>query len=488
MTGRPMPPQDSLWLFLDRPTNLLTITSVLWTADPVDPQRLRAVLQERLLDRYPVFRQRPVLGGTLLRSGRWEDDPGFDLDRHLVVAEMPAPGTKEALQDYVAAQRSAPLDREHPLWSVHLLQGYGRGSAVVQRYHHAMADGIRLTQVMLGILDPVGDGRRAPVGNRNGFHHGSVHLAGQAAAAVRAVGGGPVLDMARAVTAVLPPVVRPDRLIDATASTGAALLNSAASVLKILGWSNPPSALTGRPGVPKTAAWGEPVPLELLSAIGHATGTTVNDVCLTLVAGAVARHLAEVRPDGGRVDDLGWLVPVNLEPFDAQLPPELGNHFALVLAVLPHRTGDFRQRLAEVHRRVGRIRDSYEPLLTYSTQHGIARSPGPLAARLSRFFTEKAVGVLTNVPGPRVPMELAGARVDGVVGWAPCSGRQAVTVCIFSYAGQVTVGFGTDRAVLPEPERLVAAFDAELAAARAAMTEATESAAATAAPNGRSSS
>ena len=65
MSRRLMTPQDSIWLEIDQPTNLMAITSLLWTATPVDPARLRALIAERLVARYPVFRQRPVLrGGT----------------------------------------------------------------------------------------------------------------------------------------------------------------------------------------------------------------------------------------------------------------------------------------------------------------------------------------------------------------------------------------------------------------------------------------
>jgi diacylglycerol O-acyltransferase / wax synthase len=462
----PMSPQDSLWLFLDRPTNVLAITSVLWTSDPIDPGRLRKVVEQRLLDRYPVFRRRAVVTGTHLRSARWEDDPDFDLDRHLLVRPMPAPGDRAALQDYVAAQRSVTFDPAHPRWAVHLLQGYGPGSAVVQRYHHAMADGIRLTQVMLSILDAEDRTPAARVGG-NGHRHDGEHLSDRVGALVRHLGGGPLLDVAATAAAVLPEIVRPGRVLDVAADTGSTLANTAGSVAKILGRADPDSALGGEPGVAKTAVWGDPVPLTLLAGIGHATGTTVNDVCVALVAGAVGRYLAE-RPTGDDVGDLAWLVPVNLEPFDDELPAELGNHFSVVLAVLPHGIADFSARLAEVHRRMVRIRDSFEPQLTYATQLGIAVSPTPIATRISDFITEKAVGVLTNVPGPRVPMVLAGARVEGVVGWAPCNGRQSLTVCIFSYAGRVSFGFGTDRTILPDPEWLVAALDAEVAAATAA--------------------
>ena len=471
-----MAAEDNLWLVLDRPDNLLTITAVLWTAEPVDPDRFRAVVRERLVQRYPVFRRRAVEHEGLLRSAEWVDDEDFDLDRHLVVAPMPRPGTQEALQDYVAGMRSRPLDPRHPLWSVHLLQGYRGGSAVVQRYHHAMADGIRLTQVALGILDPLDDGGPEATPVRTGAsHHGNDHLTDRAAGLVRRLGAGVAVDLAGTVASLLPEPVRPAHLADLAEDTGTALLHSAGSVVKILGWSNPATALSGVTGVEKTAAWGEPVAQELLSGIGHATGTTVNDVCLALVAGAVARYLTERRAgaDGGDRDaavaDLAWMVPVNLEPLDRELPPELGNHFALVLAVLPHGIPDFRERLAEVHRRMVLIRDSWEAQLVWASQVGIAMSPAPLATAVSEFLAAKAVGVLTNVPGPRRPMALAGSRVEGMVGWAPTSGRQAVTVCIFSYAGRVSVGFGTDAAVVPDPGRLVAAFDAEVAAAAEAM-------------------
>jgi diacylglycerol O-acyltransferase / wax synthase len=435
---RRMSPQDSLWLELDRPTNQMVITSVLWTETPVDPARLRTLLEERVLARYPAFTQRPEVHSGLVRRGTWVDDPEFDLDRHLVVLPMPGTGGREALQDFVAAQRSIPLDRTHPLWRVHLLQGYEGGSALVQRYHHAIADGIRLTQLMLALLDPVG--------------------AGEGDLGARVGGRGPVGGVPGAAGAAL------------------ALLHTGVSALKILLWSNPETALSGRPGIPKTAAWTAPVPLADLARIAHATGTTVNDVCVTLVAGAVARYLDTVDPAARRLvpgdDDLAWMVPVNLDPPGREPPPELGNHFALVLAVLPHGPAAFPDRLAEVHRRMGRIRRSWEPAVTEAAAEAIALTPSPLGAAVSRFLAAKAVGVLTNVPGPRTSMTLAGARVSGVVGWAPPSGRETLTVCIFSYAGEVTFGFGTDTTVLPDAPGLVAAFDVEWAQARGAVPSA----------------
>jgi diacylglycerol O-acyltransferase len=472
---RPIRPEDRLWLELERPSNLMTITSVLWTSAPVHAGRLRSLLHERLVERYPAFRQRPV-AGLLPGSCWWADDPDFDLDRHLRVEALAPPGDRAALEAFVAARRGEPLDRAHPLWSVDLLQGYGEGSAVVQRYHHAIADGVRLTRVGLGLLDPLDGHDRAPaarVGRTRPVHAGA-HLSTLAGRFARAAGGGPVLDLASTAGSVLPAALRPDRLLDLTSDAALAVLHTAGSVVKIASWSNPHTALDGEPGTDKTAAWGDPVPLPVLRGIAGATGSTVADVCAALVAGAVTRYLAERadRQPSAVPQDLAWMIPVNLEPYDAGPPTRLGNHFALVLAVLPHRDMRFRDRVALVHERMARIRDSWEPALTFGIARGIAMTPGPLATALGDSLAAKAVGVLTNVPGPRAPMALAGAPVGGMVAWAPCSARQALTVCVISYAGAVSVGFGTDRRVVPDPGRLVAAFDAELAEAAGAPTAA----------------
>jgi WS/DGAT/MGAT family acyltransferase len=383
-----------------------------------------------LIERFPVFGRRPVMHGGLLRGGTWVDDPEFDLDRHLVVQPAPGRGDRRGLEDFVGEQRSVPFDPAHPLWRVHLLQGYQGGSAVLLRYHHAMADGIRLTQVMMGLLDPV-DGEPIALSARVGRSAPLISLRGAA---------GPAL----------------------------ALLRTVGSVVKIALWTNPPSALDGQPGIAKTAAWSDPVPLDRLHDVAVRTGTTINDVCVTLVAGAMARYLAESPSDHKLApgdDDVAWMVPANLEPPGQEPPRELGNHFALVLAVLPHGPASFADRLREVHSRMARIRGSWEPELTFALSRGLAVSPALLGGTAVRILGEKAVGVLTNVPGPRKPVALAGARVAGAVGFAPTSNRQAITACIFSYAGEVTFGFGTDRAVIPDAGALVAALHAEVLAA-----------------------
>ncbi len=134
---------------MDQPTNLMVITGALWFDEPVDWERAREVLRERLVERFPRFRQRVVEGSVTGLSGpHWEDDENFDLDLHIHRLALPAPGGQAALEALVAELMAEPLDPAKPLWQFHFVEGFGAGSAVVTRMHHCIADGIALARVL----------------------------------------------------------------------------------------------------------------------------------------------------------------------------------------------------------------------------------------------------------------------------------------------------------------------------------------------------
>ena len=110
------------------------------------------------------------------------------------------------------------------------------------------------------------------------------------------------------------------------------------------------------------------------------------------------------------------------------------------------------------------IKHSHEGPISYGILSAIGATPPAVEDRLIGFFTQKASAVVTNVPGPREQVYFAGIPVEGVLVWAPCSGSIGMTVSIFSYMGEVTVGFMTDTGLVPDPQPLVDAFDAELRA------------------------
>ena len=148
--------QDALWLEMDRPTNLMVVDSLVWTAAPIAWDRLRAVVRERLWDRYQVFRS--VARRDEDGAWYWDEQPGVDLDAHIEHVVLPEPGDDATLQHLIASQRTVPLDRGAPLWRMYLVDGYNGGSALFTRSHHAIADGIRMVQLAMSLFDAAPEG------------------------------------------------------------------------------------------------------------------------------------------------------------------------------------------------------------------------------------------------------------------------------------------------------------------------------------------
>lgn len=438
---------DAVWLNMDRATNPMVIESLMMLDGPVDRERFLALLQRRVLDRYPVFRQRPIesrFPGTL---AHWEDDPDFDVSRHVLNATLPAPGDDAALEDYVNGFISRPLDRDKPLWEVHLVDGYGEGSAIYSRLHHALADGIALTRVLLSLTDELPDEDLEEEASYDAPHGGLLDATRELTHAA----GAALLELPH----LLSPAFAEDALTIARQTTEIAA--------KLLLTHNPASPVAGVVGVEKRAVWAAPIPLAGIAKVGHETGTTVNDVLVAALAGALTTYL---RDSGVEAIDIPTMVPVNVRPLDEPIPRELGNRFALVLLSLPSGLTTPFARLAETKRRMDGIKGSPEALLTFGMIRGIGRTGKQLERFLVDFFASRASGVTTNVPGPRGPRYLVGTRISSMLGWAPLSGDQSLGTCIFTYNGSVHVGFKVDSATIPHPELLLAAFEGEIAALR----------------------
>src|SRR5437899_4915328 len=143
---------DAAWLGMEDPTNLMMVTGVLALDGKIDVKRLRTLLDKRLapFGRFHQRIARPRLRGGMLH---WQDDSRFDIDNHVSHIALPPPGGEKALRELVSELMSTPLDMTKPLWHVHLVVGHDRGSVVLARIHHSIADGIALVRVMLSLTD-----------------------------------------------------------------------------------------------------------------------------------------------------------------------------------------------------------------------------------------------------------------------------------------------------------------------------------------------
>jgi WS/DGAT/MGAT family acyltransferase len=206
------------------------------------------------------------------------------------------------------------------------------------------------------------------------------------------------------------------------------------------------------------AVWSPPIALEEVKKVGRVTASTINDVMLACVAGALRRYLLH---RGANVEGLSIraAVPVNLRPLDA--PLALGNRFSLIFLSLPIGIEHPLERLIALKENMDEIKGSAEAFVAWGILNAIGGSPEPIQRTVVNIFGSKATGVMTNVPGPRQTIFFAGKPISDIMFWVPQSGYLGLGVSILSYAGNVRLGVCTDAGLVPDPEQIIADFQAE---------------------------
>jgi diacylglycerol O-acyltransferase len=447
---------DTAWLRMDRPGNLMTICGVLVFGERVTRARLLRVLLQRFLA-FPRFRERPVETPT---GAFWEPSPDFDAGAHVLRTRLPGRGDEAALQQFVSTLMGTPLPAGRPLWQFHLVERYGRGSALIVRIHHCYADGIALVRVMLSMTDAARDGPPAmPFAPAAQAPRDEPPDANDPWAALLA----PVEDAVKTARRLGGTLIAkgadvwhdPAKAV-ALASQGSALTAEIAK-LALMGQDSP-TRFKGATGVHKQVAWAPPLPLDEVKAVGRALGASVNDVLLSCVAGALRDYL---EAQGDPVDDvmLRALVPVNLRPLEEAW--RLGNRFGLVFLELPLSLANPVARLYAVRASMRSLKGSYQPVVALGLLAAMGAGPRALQEAVLVTLARNATAVMTNVPGPPQTLWLAGAPIDTLMFWVPQSGDIGMGVSIISYAGQVQFGVVTDRGLCPDPASIVARFGDE---------------------------
>ncbi len=445
---------DTAWLRMDRATNLMMIVGVMVFANRMDFARLRDTVASRLVARYRRFRQCAVqeVGGAF-----WEDDPDFDLDAHLRRRALPRGSGKAALQALAGELAVQPLNPGKPLWRFDLIEDYEGGSAMVIRIHHSIADGIALVGVVLSLTDQSSDAppQKAPPPAMDDHEYDVDEpsrglLETLAEALGTAVHAGSDLG-AKALTLAQDP----DRL-QTYGQYGIGLLAELAKLLAMP--PDSPTSLKGHTGTVKRVAWAEPLPLPEVKALGKALGCSVNDVLLSAVAGAFRAYLQQ---KGESVEgvELRAMVPVNLR--SARDEGTLGNRFGLVTLSLPLWEANPFARLFLVRERMNELKHSFQPPLTLGVLAAVGLAPKLAQQAFLDMLAAKASAVMTNVPGPKEPLYLAGNRLDQCMFWVPQSGDIGVGVSILSYNDAVQFSLIADRHFIPDPDSVTPLFAAE---------------------------
>jgi WS/DGAT/MGAT family acyltransferase len=416
----PMAAPDVMWV-QDSITNPMIINAV-FTTDALDLQTLHTLWRERVMEveggrRFHRFTHRVVRLGSRYF---WEEDPDFDLARHILPAPVPEIATRAELQGYLGEVAARPLSGDRPLWQIQLVPRYRDGSAFIVRIHHCMGDGVTLVPVLFALVDPSPDRPAEPFGAVADTAKGA--YAGMAAKALAAAAGPFVL--ARHL------VAKADK-----------------------------NVLRGRPlSGTKRVAWTPPLDLSRVKETKNRLGATVNDILMASLAGAVRRY--DQLQANGLLQAVRASIPVNVRAPGE--PYRMENRFALALLSLPVGIADPVERVRAVRARMQRLKRSVEPLVMFGAANLMLKTlPQALSRRLIDFFANKCSCVLTNVPGPQEPLYLGGRRLRNLIFWVPQRADIGVGISILSFSGAVRVGVISDRDLLSEPGALTTAFEEE---------------------------
>ena len=442
----PMSSVDHAWLRMDSPENPMMISGVLMLEKPIALDRLKRVLEERFLC-FRRFRQRIVERGD---KAYWQDDPLFDIDNHLHRIALPGKAGKTELEALVSDLNSTALDFRRPLWQMHYIDQYNGGCALLIRIHHCIADGISLVRVLLSMTDKTPEPKLHKVRRARKRHMGEASFIRQFLH--RTVDSALI---AAGQTRLLLQSIRQEPnypLKLATAAGGVALDLAKLGLAPFEPKTNLKASLSGR----KQVAWAEPLDLAEVKACAKSLGGTINDCLLSVATGALNRHFqasGEVIPDCG----IRVAVPFNLRPLDQPIET-LGNKFGLVLVSLPVEVADPIMCFRQVQENMNRLKRSYQAQVTYSLLDLFGRGPDILEKRALDLLSNKASAVLTNVPGPKNPVYLAGSKVVQTMFWVPQSGNIGIGMSILSYAGTVQFGITVDKAIHADPHAVMDYF------------------------------
>lgn len=456
-SGRePMSRVDTAWLRMERPTNLMMITSVLTLDGALDIATLKSILSERFLA-FRRFRQRAV---EIASQSFWEFDKDFDLNWHVRRVALPGLATKEELEEYVSQMASTPLDKSKPLWQFHIVENYQGGTALVSRVHHCYADGMALVQVLLSLTDTTAAAslELRPVKARLKVDGGTVFQrllepARLGFDQVKAFGE-------KAADALVNYAKDPEKTLESLMS-GAHEIGEIVSELAtaITLPDDPQTVFRGPLGVSKRVAWCDPIPLELVKSVGKVLDCTVNDVLMACAAGALRQYMLDI---GETPPEIGIraTVPVNLRPLEHA--KKLGNHFGLVFLDLPVHEANPIARLFAVRACMLKLKSSRQAMVSFGLLAALGLGPAMVQRPALEMFSRKATAVATNVPGPPVPLYLAGLKITDQMFWVPQTGSVGMGLSILSYNGMVHFGLIVDKKNVLLPNLIVQRFKPEL--------------------------
>ena len=445
---------DAAFLYLERKEIPLHIAGLCVFEGTIPFKEFVASIDSRL-DLLPRYRQVVVEPPFHLGYPIWEDDPAFDIHRHIFQVAVDAPGGQAELEALASRILTQVMDRRKPLWDIYVIDGLAEGrGAILARVHHALADGIAGTSLMKIILDPDPEVRPIPrkrrsrprLAHSNGKGNGSSTLADSVASAVHSS-----LESMIMAEAVLLDFAR--SLFDS---------HTQEAMQKLLGLIPELGAASERFPFNKPCS-GERTfsctqfPFAQIGAIREAAGGTANDVILTIVTRAVSRYIElHGEPVKGRF--LRMVCPVSMRHDDRG--ESLGNQISFLPVALPLGIKDPMAMMRAVAARTEIMKNAKAAHLVALVASWLGAAPPPLQALFWSKVPQLNLPmplfnmICTNVPGSQTPLYALGRKMIAFYPHVPTGYELGVNCAVQSYDGQVFCGLTADTHVVPDVDRL----------------------------------
>lgn len=439
---------DAAFLYLERKEIPLHIANVSLFESAIPFKEFLSSIRSKL-HLVPRYRQIAVVPLWSLGAPTWDDDPHFDIHKHISRVTLEAPGGEAELEALAGRIFSQPLDRNKPLWDMHVVDGLkdGRG-AIIWRMHHALADGVSGTEILKVMLDATPEGSGATQKPRYRPRR--------------------------------PPATdsKKDPLFDTVRSSLEGLLaleNGLLSFAQTLLDDQKRNELKGLLDLlPELAASVERLPFNKpctgerkfcwaefsfadIQAVREAVGGTVNDIVLTVLTRALARY---VKLHGQSVVNrfVRIVCPVSLRPADQREGP--GNQISFLPVALPMDVRNPVRMLQAVQTRTETMKRSGAANLVGLLASWIAAAPPPVQALLWRGIPDIILPVpllnmiCTNIPGSPVPLYAVGRRMIATYPQVPTGYDLGVGCAVQSYDGKLFIGLIADAHAAPDVGRL----------------------------------
>jgi len=438
---------DASFLTVERPTAHMHVGWKALFAPPENGERPSfETLREHIggrLGAAPRYRQRLAAVPLGAHHPVWIDDPDFDIRRH--VRRAPA----VLLDELVADVMSEPLPRDRPLWEMWIADRPHGGLAMVGKAHHCMVDGIAAVELTSMLLDVEPDGDERPDTEPAPASAPPQPLALLAGAVSDRISD--ALGVLRAPQRLVP---TPQRVAEAAGQltrSGHAIAHAIAPAV--------PHPLLNRGSSPHRQLVHLERSLDELREIKQGHGASINDVLLAAVAGALHEFLLE---RGEVPPRLKAMVPVSVRE-DAPAGA-LGNRISFVFVDLPCDEPEPEARLADVAAQMRERKTGGEPEGAKAAVDGANLLPHFIQSAVAQILASPLVFnlVVSNVPGPPIPLYLRGCRLEAAYPIVPLAEAHALSVGMMSVAGRACFGLYADRRTLPDAERFAEHLDAEI--------------------------